>query len=341
VVDALGRVHGATLLLQDASSRVSLEERVQRLHEKVRQDGLTGVANRAEFDRVHPECVELHLAQGTPYSMILCDLDHFKKVNDTYGHQAGDDALLTFTSLLSRACRGSDVIARYGGEEFVVLCPDCHSASAAVRAEAVREALAAERQPMLDGKCITASFGVTELQATDTPETMLRRADRALLQAKNDGRNVVVQLTAAIDNASARRPRSRWFGWLQRKPGQLLLSRKVITAVPVKLALEKLRGFVADHKAHIAEIAGNRVTLQSRISAEPRLALLIEMEFREVHWDAVGATETGAQHTVVHVTIRPQRQRDRRRGDADRLARHLLADLKSYLMAQDYDRLGK
>ncbi len=350
VIDANGEVHGAILLLQDTSSRVSLEERVQTLHVKVTQDPLTRVANRAEFDRVHKEWVKQHLEKGTSYSMIICDLDHFKKINDTFGHQAGDDALVTFASILKKFCRATDLVARYGGEEFVVLCPECDNATATVRAEVIREALGARPHPMLDGKCVTASFGVTELQPGDTPETMLRRADRALLQAKDEGRNAVVQLGAGMsEEAPSAYRRTGWFAWLRSKPGQLLLSRKVITAVPLKLAVEKLRGFIADNKAEIIEITENRVTIgidgrndaMQRRSTDRPTPFLIELELREIVWNDASSHESSSQRTVVHVTIRPKRHRDRRRRECDERARRLLAGLKSYLMAQDYDRLGK
>ena len=124
-----GVMQGATLLLHDASSQITLEERVQTLHLKATRDPLTNVANRAEFDRVHTEFVETHLERGLPCALIMCDIDHFKKVNDTYGHQAGDEALVYFASLLQRSARPGDLVARYGGEEFVMLCADCDNAT--------------------------------------------------------------------------------------------------------------------------------------------------------------------------------------------------------------------
>ena len=189
-----GRIVGATLLMFDASSQMDLERQVECLHEKASQDGLTKIANRAEFDRRHEALVRTHHERETSYSLIICDLDHFKRVNDTYGHPTGDEALVTFAALLKRFCRTGDLVARYGGEEFVVLCADCDHKTATARADAIREAWAAKPHPLLSGKCLTCSFGVTELQTGDTAETMLRRADRALLQAKDNGRNSVVSL---------------------------------------------------------------------------------------------------------------------------------------------------
>ncbi len=128
VIDAQGTTHGAILLFHDASSETSLEQRCQALYEKSTKDPLTQVANRAEFDRVHELFVEAHRRQNTPCSLLICDLDRFKQVNDTYGHQAGDEAIKSLAALLRGSCRPGDLVARYGGEEFVMLCADCGNA---------------------------------------------------------------------------------------------------------------------------------------------------------------------------------------------------------------------
>lgn len=340
-----GSVCGATLLLQDTSSQVTLERRVQHLNEKIKEDPLTGVANRAGFDRAHQQFIATHLDLGTPYSLIICDLDHFKKINDTFGHQAGDQALVDFASLLRKHCPNGGLVARYGGEEFVLLCPDCDNNKATKQAERTRRATAEMPHATLDGKCITASFGVTELQFGDTPDTMLRRADRALLQAKSDGRNTVVQLGAGLGSEQqAEDRRSGWLSWFKDKPGDQILERTLITAVPLKLAAEKLRGFVFDQGAEIVEIAENHVTLQidgknspaMQRSSDRPTPFLIELRLEETHLEAGRTQGTNASRTLAHVTIRPKRQRDRRRRDVVDRARQLLCSLRSYLMAQDY-----
>ena len=115
-------------------------------------------------------------------------------MNDTHGHPAGDQALLEFARVLSAHSRDGDLVARYGGEEFLLLTVDCDNATATRRAEAVRTSLEQHQLSSLGNECITASFGVTQFQPGDTSETILARADRALLQAKDNGRNRVVQL---------------------------------------------------------------------------------------------------------------------------------------------------
>jgi len=345
VLGADGTVCGATLLLQDTSSRVTLEKRVQHLNEKIQQDALTGVANRAGFDRAHQQYVQTHLERRTAYSLIICDLDHFKRVNDTLGHPAGDQVLVNFSAMLKRHQTNNGLVARYGGEEFVLLCPDCDNNEATKLAERIRKATAEMPHAALDGKCVTASFGVTELQPGDSQDTMLRRADRALLQAKTDGRNTVVQLGAGggLEQRTADR-RSGWLAWLRDKPGDQVLERTLITAVPLNLAAEKLRGFVFDQGAEIIEIAENSVTLQIDGKSAPGMQrrsdrptpFLIDLRLEETHLGAGRTQGTNASRTLTHVTVRPKRQRDRRRRDVVDRAEQLLRSLKSYLMAQDY-----
>ncbi len=125
VAGADGAPIGVVLILHDASSEISLEERCQSLHEKATRDPLTQVANRAEFDRVLEMFVNAHRQHQVPCSLMICDLDHFKQVNDNYGHQAGDEVIKCLAMLLRNSCRTGDLVARYGGEEFVLLCADC------------------------------------------------------------------------------------------------------------------------------------------------------------------------------------------------------------------------
>ena len=157
--------------------------------------------------------------------MIICDIDRFKHINDTYGHPAGDEAIKSFAQLLKSGCRPGDLVARYGGEEFVVLCADCHNAAAAERAEQMRKNLARLPQPALGGNPITASFGVTEVQPGDTPDTMLRRADRALL-AGQATRPQHGGATRAAGSANDEEP-AKGFSWFRRAGAAEPWSRSV------------------------------------------------------------------------------------------------------------------
>lgn len=335
-------VHGAAMLLRDASQQVTLEQRLKSLHERATRDPLTRVANREEFDRTQEQFVITHLERRVPCSLIICDIDHFKKINDRYGHQAGDAVLIAFAALLKRFCRPGDLVARYGGEEFVLLCADCNNATATQRAEQIRQELESTPQHAIEGKNITSSFGVTELQDGDTSETMLRRADRALYQAKEHGRNRVVQLGAGISGAAEPQKKTSWFSWFFATPTEQLLQRTLTTAVPLYIVVEKLKGFIADHDAEVVPVDDRRVALKIDVGGpsslrrrgDREISFVIDLEFDEVKGTGQGKGQS-LSRTLIHVAIRPQRSRDRRQRDVLDRARQLLGSLKSYLVAQE------
>ena len=343
VSSADGAVLGAVLLLHDASSETSLEQRCQNLYEKATKDPMTQVANRAEFDRFHPMFMAAHQQQQAPCSLMMCDLDHFKQVNDTFGHQAGDDVIKTLATLLKTACRPGDLVARYGGEEFVMLMADCDNATAARRSDQLRIALSQWSQPRLNNRAVTASFGVTEFQPGDTAETMLRRADRALLAAKSKGRNTVIQLGAG----AASTPAAKKIGFWGRRSAtaEMLVEQDLITPVPIKLAVEKLRGFVADHEARIVSVDGNSIRLEIQDSAargmrrraDRSMAFYMDLRLEEEQLEKPGGTpgRDTIVRTAIHVAMAPRKSRDRRRGEVDNRARDILASFRSYLMATE------
>lgn len=330
-----GMTHGATILLHDVSSETTLEERCQDLQDRVTEDPLTKVANRAEFDRVHAAFVKEHFKSAVPCSLIICDIDRFKRINDRFGHQAGDNAIVVCANVLKRHCRSGDLVARYGGEEFVVLCTNCNNATAARRAEQMRIAISETAQPTLGGKRITASFGVTELQPGDTPETMLRRSDRALLQAKDNGRNRAIQLGTGMGKVEKQR---RWWPFGRSAPGGALTERHLVTEVPIRMALQKIRGFVADHDAQIEDVSSDRMNLviQGSLSTlVPRsVPLLIELKFAEDRDNTAKAARGGVVKTKIHAVIRLRRQKDDRHPEVVEHAYQLVQSLQSYLMAR-------
>ena len=129
---------------------------------------------------------------GDPLAAVMVDLDHFKQLNDVYGHERGNEALAAVGQLLSAGVRGSDFAGRYGGEEFILLLPDTAREGGIVLAEKLRAAMAAIVLPEVD-RAITASFGVASLPEDGLDAThLVRAADRALYQAKADGRDRVV-----------------------------------------------------------------------------------------------------------------------------------------------------
>jgi len=347
VIGSDGNTQGAILLLHDASSEISLEQRCLSLADKASRDSLTQVANRAEFDRVHAMFVTAHQQQQVPCSLLMCDLDRFKLVNDTYGHQAGDEVIKSLAALLKGGCHAGDLVARYGGEEFVVLLADCDNTTASRRADQIRLALSQVLQSQMNGKSVTVSFGVTEIQAGDTAETMLRRADRALLMAKENGRNQVVQLGSGLDAMLGQRaddtalPAKNDAGAV----GQWTL----VTPVPTQMAIEKLRGFVADHKATILKIDGNQIQLEITEECDSYLRRLtdrpvtfqLDLRFEEQRVRGErnnGEANTGVLQTRIFVSITPRKNRDRRRADVAERAQQVLMSFRSYLMATSEDQ---
>jgi diguanylate cyclase (GGDEF)-like protein/PAS domain S-box-containing protein len=341
-----GTMLGAILLFHDASSETSLEKRCQSLYDKATRDPLTQVANRAEFDRVYETFLAAHQQRQMPCSLLMCDLDRFKQVNDTYGHQAGDDVIRSLASLLKSSCRPGDLVARYGGEEFVVLCADCDNAAAARRADQIRAGLSQVPQTRMGGRSVTVSFGVTGLQPGDTSETMLRRADRALLAAKTRGRNNVVQLgSGSVGEEESKGLASFW----SRKPAgpSQLIEKSLVTPVPVKMAVEKLRGFVADHQAKVVTIDGDQVRIEIDDTQAGRLRRFTDRpvtfqmdvklaEERTSRESGPGSGE-GVTRTRIQVSVKLRKHRDRRRTDLNDRARQVLASFKAYLMANELE----
>jgi diguanylate cyclase (GGDEF)-like protein len=183
-----------TLALDEA--RRELDQRNQELEAAVRRneelattDVLTGAYNRRKFNDV--VAVELERARryGLPLSLFILDIDHFKNVNDTHGHEAGDAVLTALAGLVRDGVRATDTLARWGGEEFVVLSPGVTAEGAANLAERIRAALASG--PVAPVGVITASFGVTQYRQGESADELFARADRALYLAKESGRDRV------------------------------------------------------------------------------------------------------------------------------------------------------
>ncbi len=155
------------------------------------RDALTGVANRGELENQLSRLMNGYLedSQAGQFSVIYLDIDHFKPINDTYGHAVGDEVLVELAKLLRQEAFSSELVARYGGEEFVILCPELELMQAAGRAERFRLEIARLRFSSAPDLRITSSFGVAQIEEHDTLETVLKRADKALYESKRNGRN--------------------------------------------------------------------------------------------------------------------------------------------------------
>ncbi|MFZ2101331.1 MAG: diguanylate cyclase, partial [Oricola sp.] len=192
----------------ELTARLRTQVRRKRYHDGLRNnvaasielavtDGLTGLHNRRYLDTHLETLVARSLARDKQLSLLITDIDRFKTVNDTFGHDAGDDVLREFARRLRINVRGMDLACRYGGEEFVVVMPDTPPHVAVEVAERLRAQIEADGFAIENGVRtidVTVSVGVASLirQGGEDAKSLLKRADKALYEAKNTGRNRVV-----------------------------------------------------------------------------------------------------------------------------------------------------
>lgn len=150
-------------------------------------DPLTGLFNRMKIDDTLDSELQRAKRYGQGFGLIMVDIDHFKQINDTHGHQAGDAVLKELADLLQTHIRATDAVGRWGGEEFIIVCPQTDEAGTATLGEELRQRISAHRFPVIGQ--MTASFGVAAWRTEDRVEDLVGRADAALYQSKRQGRN--------------------------------------------------------------------------------------------------------------------------------------------------------
>lgn len=281
---------GAVVILHDASLHTSLTRQIKDLVESSIVDPLTQVNNRAEFERVLSQFINARNSSDFQCSLIVCDIDFFKTINDNYNHHVGDQCLVAFADILKQFVRSNDLVARYGGEEFVILCGNSDLEFAAQRAESLRVMLTQTSLPMLGGKCITASFGVAELRTGESATDFFVRADSAMLRAKEGGRNRVVKAGYSDVSAPSLNPERRNLSpagltWSQPALDNALIVEEFVTSAPVSMLAEKLRGYLLDSQAKIISVSPNFAKFQLEISdpriSKQRATYVVEIEFQE------------------------------------------------------------
>jgi diguanylate cyclase len=183
--------------LQKSSREVSdLRERLESVRRESLTDQLTGIPNRKAFEAELREGIEIAIESGEPLSLLMCDIDHFKIFNDTWGHQTGDQVLRLVANCLSENVKGRDTAARFGGEEFAVILPQTGLSDAVNLANKIR--MNVESKKLVKKSTgdilgiITISVGVTEYDANESAADFIRRADGCLYGAKRAGRNRVI-----------------------------------------------------------------------------------------------------------------------------------------------------
>ena len=184
--------------LELLSKKVSvLDTELKKARAESMLDGLTGIGNRRAFDLKIREMVEIASRSGSELSVLMLDIDDFKKINDGFGHQTGDRVLVALARKCHSLIRNDDIIVRYGGEEFVILLPNASLDNAVIKADKICKTIASTRYALDDIEpgntlSITISIGVSTFSNGDSPMTVMERADGALYQAKKRGKNRVV-----------------------------------------------------------------------------------------------------------------------------------------------------
>jgi len=165
-----------------------------QVQEEASKDALTGILNRGTLDKTLKREMDLATRHETPISLLMLDIDNFKAINDTFGHDVGDNVIKSITEIASDTIRSSDLLFRYGGEEFVVISRHKDKIGSLLLAERIRKNI--ERTCRIDNEelKVTISIGVATSQPNETDQHILKRADRALYQAKNNGRNQTVNV---------------------------------------------------------------------------------------------------------------------------------------------------
>ncbi len=208
IPDENGNIIGAIEVFRDISAHVALEDAHRQVLHLSRRDQLTGLYNRTATAEMLKAELERAVRYKQQLSVVMIDIDHFKRVNDTYGHDIGDKVLAKIGSILRYNVRQPDIVGRWGGEEFLLIAPGSDAHSAAQLAQRSREYI---HQTKFDGipKPITASFGVAQLDQQQSHDKLLYAADMALYQAKNSGRNkvVIANATNQLTQADIQVPR--------------------------------------------------------------------------------------------------------------------------------------
>jgi diguanylate cyclase (GGDEF)-like protein len=171
---------------------IALKQTRDLFERQARIDYLTGIYNRLMFNELLEAELQRARRYGSDLSLIMFDLDHFKEVNDTCGHNIGDHVLKEVAQLASNSIRAHDILTRWGGEEFMVLIPKCDQSKAAILAEKLRGLV--EAHDFGNGLQVTASFGITQLKVGDNADSFTARSDKAMYQAKQNGRNRIESL---------------------------------------------------------------------------------------------------------------------------------------------------
>jgi diguanylate cyclase (GGDEF)-like protein len=337
ITDSNGRITGFAEIYRDHSTEAQTGE-YRDLKLMARRDALTHVANRGELEEQLKRYFQEYVASGNqkPFSVIFLDVDHFKKANDTYGHAAGDEVLVSLARLLQDETYSGELVARFGGEEFVILCPETELDDAWKRAERLRHAISRAKVVNSNEFTITASFGVSEVEPNDDAASVVERADKALYMSKRGGRNKSSKLTSAqlksADEAMVTPP--------EDDVDKFVFRHKLRACIAADMIVYKLSAFVDAHQAKLGQVTKELVTMKvgqrglvpfwgSTPERQPlNIALEIGDERSVLERGASKLVEIGVTMTPIGWARNPEAFQKR--------SRRLLKELREYLAA-DHD----
>jgi diguanylate cyclase (GGDEF)-like protein len=309
------KIRGVIQFLRNHSGvRIQSREFVE-LQLAATRDALTGVANRGHLEaRLRDLIEEYHNCEGTRnLSVIFLDVDHFKRINDTFGHQVGDQVLIDLARLLQNETYSAEVIGRYGGEEFVIICPDTDLESAVRRAERLRLSIMKSSIGGTTSLNVTSSLGVGSARRGDSVQSLIERADACLYEAKSAGRNRTCHETAPEVTPPVEETPPEEATQVREKDGLYEFSDRIEVSTSLELTGIKLRAFISEQGGSIAEQEKGRMKIQigspgffnrwGRTPAKQPVELIISFETTRrssSNW------EPARIHRIVSVEIRSQ-----------------------------------
>lgn len=258
LMDTEHHLYGVAQIARDLNRSGRKPQEFRELRLAATRDALTLVANRGELETQLALAVKNQSGKedAEPFSIIFVDADHFKSINDTFGHTVGDKVLIELARLMQQEMYSGELVARYGGEEFVIVCPETDLQTAVNRAERLRMAISKLNIPEMNGRKLTSSLGVSQFEPGDSVESVLKRADEALYISKKSGRNQTNSLTPTQLDSSPGGESDE----LKVDPFQFQAGfQAVITS---DMIVYKLGGFVTENRARLLKVTKELVRLQ-------------------------------------------------------------------------------
>ncbi|MFH1300471.1 MAG: diguanylate cyclase [Planctomycetota bacterium] len=310
--DDNGHLAGVAEIFRDLSRGLKRPQEFNDLKLAASIDALTSVANRGELEtQLAIMLARVNKQQNpTPLSIMFIDADHFKNVNDTYGHSIGDQVLIEMARLFQHETYSGELVGRYGGEEFVILCPETDLEHAVKKAERLRLAVNNLKIDSMNRSPLSASFGVAEVESGDSIESIFRRADKALYHAKETGRNKVCALTnqqmlSGIVPAATDAEESTI--------EEMTFAKTFNACISSDIMVYKLGGFVNDNGARLTEVSTNRAVMRLGKSGllpfwgktDDRRPVEVEVEFGTVTKKVQSSNRASAPRVEIMVRISP------------------------------------